>query len=176
MQADGQFPDFIQKYGPVRTAACKHPIMRLQRPREGALLDASAFAVLFVMLKHRSWPRRLAVAAGGILGGAGLAMLDPHFGSSGLCGLSAGAHGLLAVVLCERMKRRRSVRLELIAAGVLLLKSTWEACNGTAAFMPFHIGNVGLPNAMCHLGGVMGALSTLLLKRPGRYRQTSFQS
>ncbi|MDE0837611.1 MAG: rhomboid family intramembrane serine protease [Kiritimatiellae bacterium] len=128
-----------------------------------ALLDAGAFAILFAMMSNRGMHARLAITVGGILGGALTGMLDPDFGAAGLCGLSAAAHGLMAVVITDRIRARYHKRLstapECIAMGILLAKCGLEAMTGGTILTPFHIGNIGRPNATCHIGGVIGALA-----------------
>jgi hypothetical protein len=130
------------------------------------LLDAGAFLMLYHGLKELSLARRLAVALGGAIGSTALASLAPAFGQEGLCGLSGAAHGLMAVtgLLTVRTAVDTTMRrVGWITFGLVAAKAVIEAATGHVLFASWHLGNVGQPNALCHLGGVVGAAAAWCL-------------
>lgn len=132
------------------------------------LLDAGAFLSLYAALRLPKARQRLAVTAGGITGSAFATLLAwPAAASAGLCGLSGVAHGLMAVCGLEMLADRSGSRLERTAGGVALavvaLKAATEAVVGHVLFAGLHAGSVGLPVAVCHAGGIVGALLVFAL-------------
>lgn len=132
------------------------------------LLDAGAFLSLYAALRLPSARQRLAITAGGIMGSALATLLAwPAAASAGLCGLSGVAHGLMAVCGLEMLADGRGSRLERTAGGaalvVVALKAATEAVVGHVLFAGLHAGNVGLPVAVCHAGGIIGALMIFAL-------------
>lgn len=129
-------------------------------------LDATAFFLAYVELRQRPFRRRLLLvpAAGG---GSLLAALlfSPAVQTLGLCGLSGIAHGLTAVVSLDilRGETDRLVRSGAIACFTIVVgKCILEAITGHVVFESWHLGSLGTPIAVCHAGGVLGALAAWL--------------
>jgi len=125
-------------------------------------LDAAAFFLGYVELGERRFVERLLIV---VASGAG-SLLAAVFAASaieahGLCGLSGIAHGLTAVVALELM-RNETDRLIRASALVFFLvvvgKSIVEAMTDNILFASWHLGSLGTPIAVCHAGGVLGAL------------------
>ncbi|OGV68837.1 MAG: rhombosortase [Lentisphaerae bacterium RIFOXYB12_FULL_65_16] len=131
------------------------------------LLDAGAFLGLYAMWEERSVWRRVvlvgASCAGSLVGAACVA----EFARLGLCGLSGAAHGLAALVALESIRAERRGRLARLTGWAVLVavvaKSVTEAVSGQVIFSGLHPGSVGVPNPVCHLGGVVGALLAWVL-------------
>jgi rhomboid family GlyGly-CTERM serine protease len=126
------------------------------------LLDASAFFLLYTELRDKAWYERftllLAAGAGSLLVSLCAA---PMIQTRGLCGLSGIAHGLAAVSALELLSGAKDKTLWRVGLASLLLvvgKSLFEAVTGHIAFESLHFGQLGFPIAVCHAGGVLGAL------------------
>lgn len=141
------------------------------------LLDATAFLILYNGLEQEAVCGRLMyLVASGV--GALLAALwaAPMIASSGLCGLSGVAHGLMVISGLE-MITAKSSHQTLRRAGALcfaavVLKSGLEAVTGRAFFTSFHFGLLGTPVAVCHAGGVLGGIVAFLSWK-GRTKRTA---
>ncbi len=135
------------------------------------LLDGAAFLLLLDSLANLSPARRLAIAASAATGSVLLAWtVNGDLAVHGLCGLSGAAHGLMLasglLMLHEHERSNRALGIALIA--LVSLKSLLEVATGHVLFESLHLGDVGTPNPLCHLGGVLGALGLLLLCRTSR--------
>jgi len=126
------------------------------------LLDASVFFLLYTELRDKTWFERftllLAAGAGSLLVSLWAA---PIIQTRGLCGLSGIAHGLAAVSALEMLSGAKDKTLWRLGLASLLLvvgKSLIEAVTGQIAFESLHFGELGVPIAVCHAGGVLGAL------------------
>lgn len=121
------------------------------------LLDASAFLLLYDQLTEpRRWIRLSWVAACGA-GSLALAVaVAPVIRDVGLCGLSGIAHGLMTIVALEMIAAGDRIGWGFLAA--VAVKSVWEACTGHVVFEFLHFGLMGVPIAICHLGGVLGGM------------------
>ncbi len=127
------------------------------------LLDAGAFLLLYGGLSEERMGRRLFHA--GICGAAGLAAawgFDPQIRTLGLCGLSGTAHGLMAVSALEMMQKKSEFTTGVICLAVVLCKSVYEAASGTVLFSFLQFGLCGTPLAVCHLGGTLGGMASVL--------------
>ena len=141
-----------------------HPFVHVSRYH--LTLDAAAFFLAYVELRQRPFRRRLLLilAAGG---GSLLAALlfSTAVQTLGLCGLSGIAHGLTAVVSLDILRREtdRLVRWGAIACFIIVVgKCLVEAITGHVVFESWHLGSLGTPIAVCHAGGVLGALAAWL--------------
>jgi len=131
------------------------------------LLDGTAFLMLYQSLVERRLLRRIsyvfASGAGGLLVSWWAA---PAIGSSGLCGLSGVAHGLMAVSAIELMAGRSlaspAARLGLLTFVLVVGKAMVETISGRMFFTFLHFGLMGDPVAVSHAGGVLGGLLALL--------------
>ena len=126
------------------------------------LLDATAFFVLYSELREKPRLERfgfmLAAGVGSLLASLWAA---PAIQTRGLCGLSGIAHGLALVSSLEMLTGATSRALRRVGAASLLIlvgKSTIEAVTGQIVFASWHLGSLGFPIAVCHAGGVVGAL------------------
>jgi rhomboid family GlyGly-CTERM serine protease len=165
----GQFsPQFIFHPAAVRAGewwrVLTHPFVHVSWYH--LALDAAAFFLAYAELRDRRCFERFAfvVAAGaGSLLAAVLA--SPLIAAHGLCGLSGIAHGLTALVGLE-LVRQHEDKLQRFAGLVCFLsvvgKSILEAATGDVLFARLHFGWLGTPIAVCHAGGVLGALGAWL--------------
>ena len=131
-----------------------------------ALLNASVFFLLYTELRNRARYERITLL---LAAGAGSLLVSlwaaPVIQTRGLCGLSGIAHGLAVVSALETMrgaKNRALWWLGLASFFLVVGKSLLEAVTGRIAFESLHFGQLGLPIAVCHAGGVLGALLTWL--------------
>jgi len=132
-------------------------------------LDAAAFFLAYVELKHRKLSSRIALLASAAAGGLLAALAaSPLVLTHGLCGLSGIGHGLTAVVSLELL-RRATDRISAWTAALcfvgVVAKSVVEAATGNVMFAFWHLGSLGTPIAACHAGGILGALGTWRLLR-----------
>lgn len=126
------------------------------------VLDAVAFFLGYVELRERTFRERLLIlassGAGSLLAACWLA---PAVVTQGLCGLSGIAHGLAALAGLEMFRHNENRWLR--AAGFACFagvvgKGVIEAVTGQVMFASLHLGSLGTPIAVCHAGGVLGAL------------------
>ena len=134
------------------------------------LLDGSAFLLLYHGLLEAKLRRRLAYVIGGGAGSLLLAWATvPWLTSSGLCGLSGIAHGLMAVSAVEMIagqpRNSPQWRIGLITFLLVAGKAAIEAWSGRMFFTWLHFVLMGDPVAVSHAGGVIGALLAMLLTR-----------
>ena len=127
-------------------------------------LDAGAFLALYAALGLANGWQRGGVVVGGILGSAVATLLAwPAAAESGLCGLSGVAHGLMAVCGVEILGNERLTKAERWAGAaalcVVVAKGAVESATGQVYFGGWHVGYVGSPVAVCHAGGIAGALA-----------------
>jgi rhomboid family GlyGly-CTERM serine protease len=141
------------------------------------LLDGTAFLVLYHSLLEASIVRRLlyvfGAGAGGLLGSWATV---PAISTTGLCGLSGIAHGLMAVSALELVASQppgsTERRIGLLGFILVVGKAAVEAMSGRMFFTFLHFGLMGDPVAVSHAGGILGGLLAMLLlrKRRGRNR------
>src|SRR4029077_3237908 len=93
----------------------------------------------------------------------------PAISTSGLCGLSGIAHGLMAVSAGEMMakaaRRASEWRLGAVTFAIVMGKAAIEAISGRILFGFLYFGMVGDPVAVSHAGGIVGSLLAMLLLR-----------
>ena len=132
------------------------------------LLDAAAFFLLYSGLREPKRSNRLAFVFASALGSLAVSLFAaPQIYSVGLCGLSGVAHGLMAISALEMIQSQNDKKL--VWAGTISFlfvtgKAAWEAITGQVVFSQFHFGNLGTPIAVCHAGGILGALVVALKK------------
>ena len=138
------------------------------------LLDGAAFLALYHSLIESSTVRRLLYV---VAAGAGSLCVSwvtaPGMSTSGLCGVSGIAHGLMAVSALEMVSGRppgsAERRIGYISFLLVVGKAAVEALTGRMLFTFLYFGLVGDPVAVSHAGGVIGGLlAMLLLKRERR--------
>ncbi len=123
------------------------------------LLDAGAFFLLYANLEERRLGRRASyLVICNLTSLTSAWMLAPMIASSGLCGLSGIAHGLMAISGLEMMCSRQMKWFGGISFVVILLKAIYEAFSGKVMFAFMHMGLCGEPIAVCHMGGVLGGV------------------
>lgn len=142
------------------------------------LLDGVAFLMLYESLLERMLGGRLFIvstAAAGSLAAACLAA--PALATGGLCGLSAIAHGLMAVSAVEMMAVHSRFTSEWRVSFIFFLgvagKAALEALTGKAMFGFLYFELMGDPVAVSHAGGIVGGLAAWLLLRLLRMRQAA---
>jgi rhomboid family GlyGly-CTERM serine protease len=131
------------------------------------LLDGTAFLALYHSLRETSFVRRLLYAVGAGLGSVLVAWaVAPGISTSGLCGLSGAAHGLMAVSSLELISAhpRGSTERRIGQIGFILVvgKAALEALSGHMFFTFLHFGLMGIPVAASHAGGILGGLLVML--------------
>ena len=135
------------------------------------LLDATAFLLLYAELQGSKWFQRvgclLASGAGSLLVALWAA---PPVQTHGLCGLSGIAHGLMTISALAMIRTATDKSVEragIIAFVIVVTKSMVEAATGRVALEALHFGDLGLPIAVSHAGGVLGALvAWAIIRRP----------
>jgi rhomboid family GlyGly-CTERM serine protease len=148
------------------------------------LLDATAFLMLYHGLEQRNVLGRLFYVAAS---GAGSLLIslwsNPMILSSGLCGLSGVAHGLMAITGLEMMSsqsaNKASKAIGTLFFSAAVLKSGVEAITGQAFFTFLHFGLLGSPIAVCHAGGAIGGMIGFLAftwRRPTESSRSSDKS
>ncbi len=151
-----------------------HPFVHVSRYH--LLLDGVAFVSLLASLADRRPGDRLALGAASAAASLGAASLLPGETTTfGLCGLSGVGHGLVAGAAVFSLREERDPSARRTAAIVLAVvgvKAVIEAASGRLLFDLVHLGDLGRPNRLCHLGGVLGGtlaalvLSALVARRP----------
>jgi rhomboid family GlyGly-CTERM serine protease len=139
------------------------------------LLDGTAFLALYHSLIDASVLRRLLYV---LAAGAGSLFFSwataPGMSTSGLCGLSGIAHGLMAVSALELVsgQPQGSPEHRIGQLGLILVvgKAALEALSGRMFFTFLHFGLMGDPVAVSHAGGVIGGLFAMLLLNRGGLR------
>lgn len=134
------------------------------------LLDGTAFLLLYHGLSEPSRTHRMICVAAAGTGSLLLTWIAaPIVFTTGLCGLSGIAHGLMAVSAVEMMwnRQRDSVewRIGAITFAIVTGKAAFEALTGGAFFEFLYFGLVGIPVTVSHAGGVIGGLVGWLLCR-----------
>jgi len=144
------------------------------------LLDGTAFLALYHSLIDTSVVRRLLYV---LAAGAGSLFLSwvtaPGISTSGLCGLSGIAHGLMAVSALELVAGQPpgSTERRIGQIGFFLIagKAAVEALSGRMFFTFLHFGLMGDPVAVSHAGGIVGSLTAMLLFNRARQQRTLFR-
>jgi len=134
------------------------------------LLDATAFLALYSSLLERNIVHRFLYV---FAGGAGSLLLAwaaaPALATSGLCGLSGIAHGLMAVSALEMVgghaRDSAERRIGLISFILVVAKAAFEALTGRLFFPFLDFGLLGTPVAVAHAGGIVGSLIAMLVLR-----------
>ncbi|MBU1171441.1 MAG: rhombosortase [Proteobacteria bacterium] len=127
-------------------------------------LDAGAFLLLYSGLKSQTIPGRLIHVA--ICGSSSLTAawaFSPVINTTGLCGLSGIAHGLMIITSLEMMQSPKSFRSGMICLTLIVSKSIFEFISGDVFFSFLHFGRCGTPLVACHLGGVVGGMMSYFL-------------
>jgi rhomboid family GlyGly-CTERM serine protease len=144
-----------------------HPFVHVSRYH--LLLDGVAVVSLLVSLAdRRALDRILLVVASGVASLCAASLLPGEAATYGLCGLSGVGHGLMAgaAVLSLREEDRAGRRTAAIVLCIVVVKSLVEAATGHLLFDLVHLGDLGRPNTLCHLGGVVGGVLTALALPP----------
>ncbi len=132
------------------------------------VLDGTAFLVLYANLHAEQRWRRLTYVAASAAGSLVIALCaSPLIATHGLCGLSGGAHGLMAVTALEMLVLPRADRFTRIAGiasfVAVTAKCLFELATGHAFFATLHFGLLGTPIVACHAGGILGGLVAMML-------------
>jgi rhomboid family GlyGly-CTERM serine protease len=132
------------------------------------MLDASAFLCLYHALEAVRRTARLGATLASLFGSVQVAWwAAPEIGTLGLCGLSGTAHGLMALLCLQRIGSAREKATEHLAYSAVLVglvaKCLLESLTGDALLASWHMGAIGTPIAVCHAGGLLGALAFWLV-------------
>jgi rhomboid family GlyGly-CTERM serine protease len=136
-----------------------HPFVHVSRYH--LLLDGSAFLTLLLGLTDLRPGQRVGfVAASAAASLAAASLLRGETAAHGLCGLSGVGHGLMAATALLMLHSRDSStrRIGHLALGLVVAKALVEAVTGHLALELLHLGDLGRPNRLCHLGGVIGGV------------------
>ena len=125
------------------------------------LIDASAFLTLFFSIEKKTRYLYLAACAVGSL--VTPLIFSEIIYTNGLCGLSGIAHGLMVVAALEMTKTKQKKIIGFVAFSIVILKTTIELIFSPAALSFLHVGDVGIPIAECHLGGIIGGLTIFMV-------------
>jgi len=105
---------------------------------------------------------------------------SPHLCTSGYCGLSGTAHGLMSYLgmqwAHDSLSARKNQFVPMLSGIIFLAssvgKSAIEVKTGQVLFSNLHIGELGLPLVHAHLGGAIGGiLSYIALNLLASYRK-----
>jgi rhomboid family GlyGly-CTERM serine protease len=133
------------------------------------LLDGIAFLLLYRDLQDQPWVQRVLVCIGSAIGSLLVCFCaDPMLSTNGLCGISAIAHGLMAVSALNLMAQPHDkllFRMGLCSFVLVTVKCLVEVLTGKMLFTFLYFGMVGDPVAVTHAGGLLGALVAWLLYR-----------
>ncbi len=134
-----------------------HPFVHVSRYH--LLLDGVAFLALLWGLADRRARDRVALVTASAAASLLAATLVPgEVARYGLCGLSGVGHGLMAgtAVLSLREDDADGRRVGAVVLCVVAVKALVEAATGRLVLDLVHLGDLGRPNRLCHLGGVIG--------------------
>ncbi|MEY2427846.1 MAG: hypothetical protein QOJ40_731 [Verrucomicrobiota bacterium] len=143
------------------------------------LLDGTAFLTLYYSLvENKLFYRLLYVFAAG----AGSLLLSwaatSAMATSGLCGLSGIAHGLMAISALEMVAgnppHSAERRIGLVSFILVISKAAFEAVTGRMFFAFLDFGLLGDPVAVSHAGGIVGSLLAMFLVRCRRRDRPQF--
>jgi len=139
-------------------------------------LDGAAFLMLYAELRHWSTRRRVAAVAASAMASLVAALTSPNISSLGFCGLSGVAHGLMAISAIEMIRGGEvwERRAGWCAFLIVVVKALVEAASGNVLLGFLHFGLMGVPNAACHAGGVIGGLVFAGLVNVTRDRVTAY--
>jgi rhomboid family GlyGly-CTERM serine protease len=129
------------------------------------LLDGTAFLSLYCSLAERRVFVRLgyvvATAAGSLVASW---IAAPNISTSGMCGLSGVAHGLMAISAIEMLGREITERrIGWLCLMLVVGKAAFEATTGKMFFGFLDFGLLGSPVAVSHAGGILGGSIAVLL-------------
>lgn len=129
------------------------------------LLDGTAFLSLYCSLLERRTLVRLAYVVATAFGSLAASWIaSPTISTSGLCGLSGIAHGLMAVSAIEMLSGDNTERrIGWISLILVLGKASFETITGRMFFGFLDFGLLGNPVAVSHAGGILGGLIVLLV-------------
>lgn len=148
--------------GPLGFAAfILHPLVHVSFYH--LALDAGAFLYLWSGLQTSLTHRIASLVISHAASFWGLMILAPDSATSGFCGLSGIAHGLMAV-FCLEMAMNRNLRLAgLTGLCIVGGKCMFEVGFGHGLFAPWHMGYCGVPVPESHLGGFLGGFISFAL-------------
>lgn len=133
------------------------------------VLDVLAVMLLWSYMGLLGMMQRLILAVG-CWGGSLLgAIYSPLVSQTGFCGLSGVAHGMMCLVgLCWIASEWKAGSVAAVLPGVILVavsvgKSLYEVSGKVSLLSGVHLGDLGVPIVLSHLGGVLGGVATLLL-------------
>ncbi|MEF9427243.1 MAG: rhombosortase [Candidatus Mariimomonas ferrooxydans] len=139
------------------------------------LLDAGAFFLLYKELEHEKIIKKLFyVVVCALFSLIAALFASPVIYTSGLCGLSGIAHGLMAVSALEMMRQKKNFRMGLIFFLLVVTKSIYETVQGDVLFSFLHMGLCGTPLAVCHAGGVLGGIAAYSFLQGRRFLTVCF--
>ncbi len=140
-------------------------------------LDAGAFLFLWSKLQASFLVRTACLLISGVSSFLCVTVLAPEAATSGFCGLSGIAHGIMAVFCLEMTMDRRLRLAGILGLGLVGAKSAFEVVYGHGLFGLMHMGYCGTPVPASHLGGFLGGiLGFALVQTMTRANQTVLKS
>lgn len=146
-------------------------------------IDTSATFILLSQLGSSSIAGRLLpFVLSSAVSLSAVVLFSPHLLSTGYCGLSGTAHGLMSFLGLQWMQGTKTGKgIDTISGitGILLLissagKSLIEVMAGDVLFANLHLGELGIPLVHAHLGGSIGGILSFYLL--GKRKQLFFKT
>lgn len=123
------------------------------------LLDATAFIILYNQLSENITRRTLYVIGCGLISLIAVIPVLPNLNSTGYCGLSGIAHGLMTIISLDLITNKQTRNIGLVTTALITGKCIFEAATGQMFFNFIHSNLIGCPIAMAHVGGAIGGLA-----------------
>ena len=125
------------------------------------LIDSAAFLILFFSINQKKrYLYLITCAAGSVIFPL---LFSKIIYSNGLCGLSGIAHGLMIIAALEMVENKQTKIIGWIALSAVIMKTIIELTVSPGALLFLHFGNVGIPVAECHAGGIVGGGTIYLI-------------
>jgi membrane associated rhomboid family serine protease len=129
------------------------------------LMDGAAFVILYQSLRCGFGERLQHLVLCILFSGLIPILIDERLWAVGLCGLSGVAHGMMLIGALETVVHpdKNFKKIGFLMFCAVLGKTIFEQITGSVLFAEHHLGNVGIPIAACHTGGLVGALLSSIL-------------
>lgn len=126
-------------------------------------IDGLGFFMVYSGLSEKTITRRLIFVFISFAGALIAATFSPMTRINGFCGLSGAAHGLMAVTAMEMIEDKDLRKTGIILILILVLKTSFEVTTGSLPFSWLHLGNLGKPILVSHLGGMITGLTAFIV-------------
>lgn len=127
-------------------------------------LDVTAFVMLYRGLEDMDIIKKILIIMACLVSSIAVPLIGPSsIQTSGLCGLSGVAHGLMVFCVTDMILTEKGRTAGLSGFVLIISKTVFELYTGHAFFSFMHAGMCGSPVVSCHAGGVVGGLMISLL-------------